>query len=527
VGLVLALSALASLAALAAGIALGRRTGVTPPPEFRRLTFRRGNVATARFTADGQTIVYTASWNGEPFRLFSMRRDAPESTALPLPDGFLQGISRSGELAMVGGGTLARSPLAGGAPREILENVSAADWAPDSSNFLVVKDVGGKRRLEYPIGRLLYETPGFIRYPRVSPRGDFAAFLDSPIPGDDSSSVVVVDREGRKRTLAAGFTAAGGLAWSRDGREVWFSGSREGLTGGELRAVSLSGRERVLLRTPASNSVLDVAADGGVLIEQHMPTEQISVQAPDESREKDLSWLDLSYACDLSADGRTLLFDESGAGAGDVYRLFLRGTDGSPPIRLSDGCCGSLSPDGHWALSLLNKSSPHFILVPTKSGDSAPVRLDSLVPRKAWFFPDGKRLLVLGEEPGHGLRFYAKDVADGAPRPITPEGIRVSAVRPISPDGGRVLAQGPEGDLRTYPVAGGEARIVPGAGPGDRPVQWSSDGRGVYVVERKGLLHSVFRIDVETGRRILWKEITPSDPAGFRGIGQLLIAADE
>ena len=173
----------ALLAVLAAGIVFGRRTADPLPPTFKRLTFQRGNVALARFTSDGQTIVYGATWNGEPFRIYSTRRGGPESSPLPLPDAFFQSLSRTGELAMtLGAGTLARSPLSGGAPREILENVGAADWAPDSSNLLVVRDVGGKRRLEYPIGKLLYETTGAIRYPRVSPRGDLAAFFDNPSP---------------------------------------------------------------------------------------------------------------------------------------------------------------------------------------------------------------------------------------------------------------------------------------------------------------------------------------------------------
>ena len=527
---VLVISALAALlAVLAAGIVFGRRTANPLPPTFQRLTFQRGNVALARFTTDGQTIVYGATWNGEPFRIYSTRRGGPESSPLPLPDAFFQSLSRTGELAMTlggGAGTLARSPLSGGAPREILENVRWADWAPDSSNLLVVRDVGGKRRLEYPIGRLLYETTGGIRYPRVSPRGDLAAFFDNPIPGDDSGSVAVVDREGRKRTLATGFSASGGLAWSRDGREVWFTASTEGIAQ-SLIAVSLSGKQRTLLRTPAPMVVLDVTADGSVLIEEHMPSKQIAALAPGETREKDLSWFDYSHACDLSSDGRTLLFDESGAGAGDGYSLFLRRTDGSPPKRLSDGGYGSLSLDGHWALSILSRPSPQILLVPTGSGDSTPIPQDGVTPRNAWFFPDGKRILVLGEEPGHGLRFFVKDLAVGRPRPITPEGIRTSAIRPISPDGDRVLAQGPEGSLKLYPTAGGEARNLAGAVGNDWPLQWTSDGRGIYVMTRKGVLHSIFRVEVETGKRTLWREIAPSDPAGFLGFPSFLIAADE
>ena len=246
-----------------------------------------------------------------------------------------------------------------------------------------------------------------------------------------------------------------------------------------------------------------------------------------ENRERDLSWLDYSQACDLSPDGRTLLFEESGAGSGDRYGLFLRPTDGSPPKRLSDGGCGSLSPDGLWAVSLLYKPSPQLLLVPTGSGDSTPVPSEGLTPRNAWFFRDGKRLLVLAEEPGHGLRFYVKDLAGGRLRPITPEGIRTRANRPISPDGDRVLARGPDGSLKLYPTAGGEAKVLPGTTESDRPLQWTSDGRGIYVMTRKGVLHSIFRVEVETGKRTLWREIAPSDPAGFWGIPSFIIAADE
>jgi eukaryotic-like serine/threonine-protein kinase len=528
--LAIALAAsLVLLAVLAGGLLLGRRTVDVSPPVFKQLTFQRGNVVAGRFTPDGQTIVYAATWNGQPSRIYATRRQGPESAPLPLPDARLRSISPSGELAMIlANGTLARAPLSGESPREILENAQWAEWAPDSSNLLVVRGVGGKTRLEYPIGTVLYESTGDIRYPRISPRGDLAAFLDNPNSGDDAGSVAVVDRKGRKRTLASGFISSGGLVWSRDGREVWFTAARNAISN-SLIAVSLSGRERVILRTAGPMCILDVAADGSVLLEQHTPTLQTMVLAPGESRERDLSWFDATQAYDLSSDGKTLLFGESGAGAGDRARLFLRPTDGSPPIRLSDGSPGHLSLDGRWAASLLRKPSQQIVLVPTGSGDSTPIPQEGLTPRNVWFFPDGKRLLVLGEESGHGLRFYMRDPAGGPTRPITPEGIRASALRPISPDGEWLLARGPEGSLKVFPVAGGEAKPVAGATAGDRPVQWTSDGRGIYAMERKNdlFLFRVSRIDLETGRRTLWKDIAPSDPAGFIGIPALLIAADE
>ena len=528
-GVLAAVGLAALLAVLAAGIQVGRQIAKTTPPDFKRLTFQRGNVGAARFTRDGQTIVYTATSNGDPWRLFSTRRGSPESSPLPLPDGsFIRGISPSGELAILAGGKLSRVPLSGGAPREVLDGIGWADWAPDGSSFLVIRRTDdGKARLEYPAGKVLYETAGEIGWGRISPGGDQAAFLEAPITGDElGSSVAVVDREGRKRTLASGFTSSGGLVWSRDGREVWFTAGREGVAGA-LYAVSLSGKERVVLRTPVPMTILDVAADGSVLVDQHLPTMRIIGLAPGESRERDLSWLDYSFASDLSSDGRTLLFDESGDGAGKSYRLYLRQTDGSPPMLLGEGSFGALSSDGAWALSLVGKHQQQIVLLPTKSGESKPVPLDGVTPQYAWLFPDDKRLLVAGHAPGHGQRLYVKDLAGGRPRPVGPEGIRHSiGTKPISPDGEWIFAIGADGMISVYGVENSQAKLLPGAKPGDRPLQWTADGHSIYVMNRKGTVFSVFRIEVATGRRDLWKEVVPPDTAGSFGISSFLIAAD-
>ncbi|MEX0880246.1 MAG: hypothetical protein WEB59_10480 [Thermoanaerobaculia bacterium] len=380
--------------------------------------------------------------------------------------------------------------------------------------------------MEYPIGSVLYVTAGEIRSPRVSPRGDLAAFLDNPDPGDDGGSVAVVDRKGGKKTLASGFTSMSGLAWSREGREVWFTASRQGIAD-TLYAVSLSGNERVLLRSPAPMTLLDVAGDGSVLVREHTSSMQITGLAPGESVEKDLSWLDYSFACDLSSDGKSFTFDESGAGVGGNYRLYLGRTDGSAPTRLFDGGCGTLSSDGLWVVSRANASAGQIVLVPTKSGQPKPLSPDGLTLRGASFFPDGRRLLVAGEEPRHGLRLYVKELAGGRPRPITPEGIRpIRASKPVSPDGLWVFANGPDGRLSRYSVESGESKLLPGVYPGDRPLQWTPDSRSVYLMERTGTTFSISRLDVATGHRGLWKQIVPADPAGFWGITSFFIADD-
>ncbi len=152
-------------------------------PLYHEITFRRGEIRSARFAPDGQTILYSAAWQGNPVEIFSARQGTVESRSLGLGRAELLAVSSTGEMALsldshpvgtwVNVGTLARAPLAGGAPRPVLENVEWADWSPDGNSLAVVRNVGGRDRLEFPIGKVLYETSGgWISYPRVSPKGD-------------------------------------------------------------------------------------------------------------------------------------------------------------------------------------------------------------------------------------------------------------------------------------------------------------------------------------------------------------------
>src|SRR5262249_37829424 len=159
-------------------------------PTFQRLSFRRGTILSARFANDGRTIIYGASWDGDPVRLYSARPESPESSALPVPDAEILSMSSTGQMAISlerrwagrfsWTGRLARVALVGGAPRELLEDVQWADWAPDGVNLAVIRNVGGKTRVEYPIGKVLYETAGWVSHARVSPSGELVAFLDHP-----------------------------------------------------------------------------------------------------------------------------------------------------------------------------------------------------------------------------------------------------------------------------------------------------------------------------------------------------------
>ena len=119
-----ALLALLVAAALVSGIVFGRRTA-SGGLKFQPLTFRHGTVWNARFSADRRTVVYGATWEGQPIRLFTTRPGSTESRPLDLPDADVLAISRGDELALAlnrdrfsyvgtSSGTLARAFLGGG-----------------------------------------------------------------------------------------------------------------------------------------------------------------------------------------------------------------------------------------------------------------------------------------------------------------------------------------------------------------------------------------------------------------------------
>ena len=531
-----AVAAALGLAALVGAFAYvsGRKAGVRPPPSFNQLTFRRGYIHEARFAPDGQTIIYSAAWEGQPAQIFVGRPGSAEATPLAPANASLLAVSSSGKMAVAlrpkstsfaWEGTLAEAPLAGGAAREVLEAVEWADWSPDGKSLAIARYVAGKSRLEFPIGKSLYETAGFITHPRVSPGGDAVAFLDHPSQGVDGGSVAVVDGAGRKRTLSDGWHSVLGLAWAPGGREVWFTATRSG-GNRSLWAVSTDGRERLLAKTPGILTLDDVSSDGRVLLNHDLVRLGILGLAPGETKERDLSWLDWSLVRDLSADGKTLLFDESGQGGGTNYSIYVRKTDGSPAVRLGDGAAFALSPDGKWVASVSSGSAPRpLLLLPTGPGEPRRVPGDSINHNWTKFSADGRRILFAGDEPKHGLRLYIQDLSGGAPRPISPEGVRGFPIS-LSPDGKWASSLGPDGRAWLYPADGGEPAPVPGLEPGEAVTQWSPDGRLLYVRDPTSLPARIFRVERETGRRDLWRELMPSDSAGLLAIFGVYFSAD-
>ena len=533
------------LLALAAGLYGGKLFfSATPaaPPTYRQLTFRRGSIRSARFAPDGQTILYSAAWQGSPVDVFTARPEAPEARSMGLSRTQLVSVSSASEMAVllnskaigtwVNMGTLARAPLVGGAPREVLEHVQWADWAADGNSLAVVRDLGGRNRLEYPIGKPLYETGGWIGHPRVSPKGDLIAFIDHPVQGDDSGSLAVVDLAGKKKNLSGEWFTVQGLAWSPDGKEIWFTASKSGVDR-TLYATTLDGKERMVLRLPGAVMIFDIFKDGRVLLMRASWRRELIGMTADDAKQHDLSWLDYTYPADLSGDGKTLLFDEEGGGGsldysksgGLSYAVYIRKTDGSPAVLLGEGGAVSLSPDGKSVIAQTQDSPSQLRLLTTGAGEAKDLSKDNINHSWAHWFPDGKRVLFSGNEPGKGVKLYVRDLASGKSEPITPEGVNGTAFV-ISPDSQSVAGIGPDQKGYLFPVAGGEPRVIPGLNPGEQPITFSTDGGSLYIYQPGELPARVDRLDVHTGQRTLWKQLVPSDPAGVETIGPILMTPD-
>ena len=523
------------------GFAVARQIGgfrAEGHPTFKVLTFERGTLHRARFSPDGQTIVFGASWNGEPFRVFQTRLGSPISSPIDLPPADLLAVSRTGELAIsfdhdfpmffghLGVGTLAQTPLLGGGARRLQENTSDADWAPDGSGLAIVRREMDER-LEYPIGKVLYRQrpDGHISSVRFSQDGRRIAFFDHPNLSDWSGSVAVMDlRTGEIQRLSKGWQSLQGLAWSASGDEIWFTGSRGWNT--TLEAVRLDGRERTLLSIPADVVLLDVAADGRALLGRHERMDETKAFLSGESRERDVSWLDGAFPADISDDGKTLLLSHRGQGSGPFFSVYLQDVERNSSVLLGEGEAQSISRDGRWAASLIPGARSRILLLPTGAGRTRSHEVDLHVAAVG-FFPDGRRLSLSGHETGRRIRCYVLDLAKGALRPITPEGVSCSVVKtPVSPDG-KLVVGWTFRSAALYPVDGGPPRKIPYE-PGERFLRWDDTGQALFSTQQKrpGSGWPVYRLEIATGRREIWKEIEPADRTGIQQLFRIHVTPD-
>ncbi len=512
------------LIGLVSGAYSARKYLRSAPLTFQRLTFRRGDVTAARF-GPGDAVVYSAAWDGVPSTLFSSQPGNREARNLGLPAGKILAISAAGEMAILLGaedvGTLARAPFGGGAPREMLENVSAADWGPNGDNLAVVRSIGGKHRLEYPVGTVLYENDVRPQVaPRVSADGKRVAFFDyDPEVGD--YSLCVVGPSQPKRVLSRGWRAIGALDWSPSKDEIWFSAGQPG-SDPALYAVDLSGKQRILTQAPGWIVMQDAAADGRVLLS--VVNSRLGIRYVDfeRSTESDLAWLDASLLYELSSDAKSLLFVELSNGQGRNSAIYLRKTDGSAAVRLGYGNRPSLSPDGKWVVCIRHEPQrSRLMLLPTGPGESRFLKVDGVHFESLGWFPDSKRLLFTGSESGHAVRSWTYDLDSDKVTPLTAEGTRGTQ---ISPDGQWFVLADPH-KLSLAPIGGGPPRKIGPLQNGESVVRWSSDGSQIFLQQPEGETIKISRLDVTTGHKEPWQTLKVPEP-GAEFIGALALSSD-
>jgi Tol biopolymer transport system component/tRNA A-37 threonylcarbamoyl transferase component Bud32 len=530
--------ALAGLAVSLAGIVvlLTRRGGGTDLTRIAMTqnSFRQEAIFVARWGPDGRTIVYSASSRGPVPRLNVIRPDYPEPEQLGPDSTQLLAVSRTGELAVLTHaryvnhreftGTLARMPLGGGTPREVSENVQEADWSPDGSQLAITRATEGRVRLEYPVGKVIYQSDpgGDLSDLRIAPGGDRVAFFKHPEKGDDRGVVMVVDQTGKVlTTVTDDFWGLEGLAWQADGRMLFFSGNTSGGKY-QVHSTDLHGKSRLVLPSPGSLTIQDMAADGRWLVTRDDQPRRLTGHSPGWNGERDFSWLDGSILPILSGDGTLMVFTDVSVFAGGHYALMLRKTDGSPAIRLGAGSARAISRDHRWVIGQVPTTPAQWVVYPIGPGETRSLHWPELASvTSVDFFPDGRSFLVCGTPPGKSARCFRSPPDGSVLEPVTPDSAGTALLRP---DGGAVLVR--RDSLQwIYPIGGGAPKQISGIGA-DSVLRWSPDGAALWVQTATESGPRIDRVDVATGRRTPLLSVAPAISAALFNFNRITLADD-
>jgi Tol biopolymer transport system component len=401
--------------------------------------------------------------------------------------------------------------MAGGTPRAQEKDVIAADYAPDGKTLALVRQANRKVQLEYPAGKVIYTTAGYLDYVRISPSGKKVAFLEHPVYGDDRGWVSVVDEAGSHRQLTKEFSTAQGLAWSRTGKEIWFTAADQ--TDLQLFGVSLSGKQRVILTTPQRTRLMDIAADGRVLLSNEQYRTEITGIDPATGKERrGLEWFNGSAAGDILPNGKAILIEEWGGPAGPLYLVVYRKLDGSPPVALGPGATPKFSPDGTTAAAPILTRPPEVALHPVGTGESRRLPVGDIVSlvSAAWF-PDGRHLLLIGATEGQPLRTYEMDLEGGKPQPLGPPDFTGVAV---AKDEKRIAGRNASGEVVVFDRETQKAQVIPGVEPQEQLEEWTEDGQALLVSTATPWEARMYRVEGVTGKRTLLQAVELSEKAG-------------
>jgi len=476
---------------------------------MQQRTYRTQAIFSARYTSTADAFVYSAAGSGSSPRIYLVSAAYPEPRAISDTATHLLAVSSKDELAVLSDarfdhhrvftGTLARMPLGGGTPRELVKGVRDADWSRDGSQLAIVRVVGGRDRLEYPIGTELYETAGYLSDVRIAPDGQHIAFNEHPEKQDDRGFVSIVDLGGKHVALTREYSEIEGLAWAPDGKSVVVGVQ---IAGAVLQLQRVTLRGKIVLTAPGVGdaTIQDIAPDGRELILREDASSSIWLQRANAAAATDLSWLNHTFFPILSGDGSQLVFGDAAGVAGNSYATMLRHTDGTPAVRLGEGAPLAVSRDKQWVLSGV-PLPVELVAYPTGVGTAR--RLDhgefaGIIA--AGFVSADTEFVVCGNARGASVRCYVGAVAGGPLRPFLSASVRSLAV---APDGASVIANVADSGYRQVFVRDGTSRPVPGLDPGDAVLRFSPDGKALWTRKPNALPVRVERVDLATGARSL------------------------
>jgi eukaryotic-like serine/threonine-protein kinase len=530
-----------ALLLLAAGFVAGtlvhRPTGPkidpSPPRAFTQRTFLPLTIWNARFAPDGRTILFSGSMQGTTPEIYTATQEYPEPRPVGLTDTHLLAVSSKGEMAILTNaehrfarlfeGTLATVPIGGLAPRPVLAGVREADWSPDGSQLAVIRSVNALDQLEYPIGTVLCRHAGCLSDPRVSPDGGRVACFEHPIVGDDAGSLIVVDRSGKRTVLAAGFMGLQGIVWSRDGGKIFFSGSQASPNLAVWEVDAGGGASGPVVSTPNRMTIFDVAPDGRRLVTSGSSRMEVVACRPGNHEEREISWLDRTLPCRLSASGERFLFCEQSAACGSRYASCIRGTDGSPVVQLGEGTPQDFSPDMTRIVARLPSNPPKLVIYPLGPGFPETLNTGNISPQAALWSHDGSRLFIEGREPGASGRAYALTLPAGPIVPISPEHRSLHGIS----KSGSVLLRGTNGIDTLLCVGDAAGMPVHGLRSNEEIALWCKDERFVLAYDPTRIPISIDRIDLTTGARTRFALFTPDNPSGTTGVDAVVVSEDE
>ena len=505
----LIMGGLVVVAGVAGAFLLGRRAGGEGEPRMtvQPRTYRALTIFNARYAANAESFVFSGAVNGNTPALYVVSKAFPEPRKISDSATHLLAVSSKDELAVlvkarylhhrVFSGTLAQMPMAGGAAREIATDVHEADWSPDGTLLAIAREVGGKDRLEYPIGTVLYETSGYLSEIRVAPDGQRIAFNEHPEKIDDRGFVAVVDLARMHTALTPAYSTITGLGWKLDGKSLVFSGSKDGSLS-QLEEVGLSGGVRPRRPGVGDATLVDIGRDGRELILRTDALSRMWLKRGDAPA-RDISWLDRTFLPVLSADGSLLVFGDASNVAGASYATMQQRTDGANAVRLGEGGPMAISPDGQWVLSNAPSDPVRLMLFPVGAGTAR--RLDHgefAAVTAGGFAANGTDFVVCGNEKGSAPKCYAGSVKGSAFRAFTSTTGRAFA---LSPDGSDVVIATADSGYRRIAVRDGSARAVAGIQSGEVVLRFSPDGKYLWVRNPNALPVQVTRVDVNTGAR--------------------------